>query len=141
MKKNLNTLLCFFSYLPAMYLLFFVLVILMLVLFSLVDSIFATSFLKYTDDYLKMIYYVFLFSFVASVLLWVVYFINLAKQPNISIDKMRMWRRYLLIWFIFANAAFFDKFINKNETAAGMKLERFKKFLKLDFFLYLKPPD
>lgn len=141
MKKKINVLLCFFSYIPGMYLLLLGLIILLLVLISLMDAIFGTSISKHAEIYLEVVFYIYLFTFLASVLLWMYYLIILSKQTNTPIEKVKLWRRYLLIWSIFANAAFFEKFIKKNEAAAGAKLERFKKFLKLDFFLYLKPPD
>jgi len=118
--KN-NFLKFFLNYLPNLFFIFFIALLLLMVAIAILDSMLGLDLIAAMSDIIfPLISYIASFVIVASVFQWIYNLITLSKSDVNKEDKSK-WRYFMFLFNIFANVDFYEAFI------AGKNSNHFRK--------------
>lgn len=134
-------------YLPYLFFLYFILLVIILIVSKMIDEVIGSSIVVLLSERLDFVlFYPQYFVLLYSIFQAIVNHRNVGRKTDISAEERKQWQRFYRVWLIFANAEYYDKFLNEYHSDAFARFTRFIKLksVSLNSFrcrvMYLKSP-
>lgn len=119
------------NYFPYLFFMYFIFLIIILIVGKVTDELLGFSFAMFLSRHLEVIlFYPLYFVLASSTVQTIINYHKINVRDDISSDEKKQWHRFFRVWLVFANAEYYDRFVNDYKS---------KTFIRFCQFIKLKP--